>query len=124
MALSPGGSGSGRGLATSFGSVSGFPPKPCGLGRSPAGDPSKRTSLGSLSQFPCPKAPVPLDFVGKWERHRLSPLPHASSFDRPASRLPVVILANVRRFAVAVAGSFRPFPARRPLATKLKLRLL
>src|SRR4051812_28601907 len=90
----------------------------------PSGSPSKRTSIGSLSRFLRPKDPVPPDVAGKWERHWLSPLPHASSFDRPANRLPVVILANVRRFAVAVAGSFRPFPARRSLATKLRLRPL
>jgi len=49
-------------------------------------EPIKVAFDGSLSRFPCPKARVPLDVVGKWERHRFSPLPHASSFDRPASR--------------------------------------
>ena len=95
---SPGGSGHGQSLATSLASLSGFQPTPCGITRSPAGVPSKRTLAASLSRFLCPKAPVPPDFVGKWERHWLAPLPHASSFDRPANRLPAFILADVRRF--------------------------
>ena len=117
--LFPGGSGSGRDLATSLGSLSGFRPKPCGLGRSPAGAPPKQASMKSLSRFLCPKAPVPPDVVGKWERHRLSPLPHASSFDRPASRLPAIILADVRRFRGGSDQQLRPFPARCPLVTKI-----
>ncbi len=74
--------------------------------------------MRSLSRFLCPKAPVPPDVVGKWERHWLSPLPHASSFDRPTSRLPAIILADGAASAVAVTSSFRPFPARRSLVTK------
>jgi len=61
-------------------------------------EPIKVAFDGSLSRFPCPKARVPLDVVGKWERHRFSPLPHAlPSIALPVART-VAILADVRHF--------------------------
>ena len=99
-----------------------FRAKPCDLVRFPLGFPAealrpRQVPSGSPIKanfdeipfaVPLPKAPVPPDVVGKWERHRLSLLPHASSFDRPTSRLPAIILAGMSAAsAVAVTSSFR-----------------
>ena len=119
-AFSPGGSGSGRGLATSFGSLSGFPPKPCGPGRSPAG-----AHQSDLRWVP---------FRGSFARRlrsRRTSLESGSGIGfhlcltlLPSIALPVAYRRSFSRmsaaFAVAVASSFRPFPARRSLATKVK----
>lgn len=62
----------------------GFPQRHCCL-RGPLAGP-RRTLLPGKFPFavPSPEARVPPDGSGKWERHRLAPVPHASSSARPA----------------------------------------
>jgi hypothetical protein len=64
----------------------------------PIGRPIEANFGGVPFAVPLPEGSGPLDVSGKWERHWLAPLPHASSFDRPATHLSAVTLANVRRF--------------------------
>ena len=120
--------GSGRGLAAPVGSVSGIAVE-ANLGSYPwvafeallprGASLSGRfrniaVSPESLSHRLARRLRLCRTYFGKWVRHRLAPVPRASSSVRPFPRLAASILADLRRSAVVASWSPDPFPAVAP----------